>query len=62
MYKDVLAAFKEEGKRKNSAYLYLKSFCETHFEIVNHLIQNYRLSTYDYFAFELSPWDVPIWL
>jgi hypothetical protein len=30
-------------------------------DIVNRLIQQYRLSTYDYFAYELSPWDIPIW-
>ena len=59
--KDVLTASNEQGSRKKSAYVYLKSFCEAHFEVINRLIQQYRLSTYDYFAYELSPWDAPIW-
>jgi hypothetical protein len=59
--KDVIAASSEKGRRKKSAYMYLKSFCEAHFEVINRLIQQYRLSTYDYFAYELSPWDAPIW-
>ena len=59
--KDVLVASKEKGKRENPAYLYLKSFCEAHFDIINRLIQQYRLSTYDYFVHELSPCDIPIW-
>jgi hypothetical protein len=28
---------------------------------VNELIQRYRLTTYDYFAYEVSAWDVPVW-
>ena len=24
-------------------------------------MQSYRLATYDYFAFEISPWDAPGW-
>jgi len=59
--KDVLIAAKQEGKRSRSARPYLKSFCAAHIEVVNRLIQQYRLSTYDYFAYEVSPWDVPIW-
>lgn len=59
--KDVLAASVDKDQRKRSAYLYLQSFCEAHLDIVNRLVQQYRLSTYDYFAYELSPWDVPIW-
>jgi len=59
--KDVLAASAEKDQRKRSAYCYLQSFCEAHFDVVNRLIQQYRLSTYDYFAYELSPWDIPIW-
>jgi hypothetical protein len=59
--KDVLAASREEGGRSNPAHTYLTSFCEAHFDVVNHLIQQYRLATYDYFAYELSPWDIPIW-
>ncbi len=60
--KDVLMAAKPDDKRSRSAYLYLESFCEAHLEVINHLVQHYRLSTYDYFAYEVSPWDVPIWL
>jgi hypothetical protein len=29
--------------------------------VINKLISAYRLATYDYFAFEVSPWDVPHW-
>jgi hypothetical protein len=60
--KDVLLASNDTNKRRSgSANLYLKSFCDAHIEVINHLIQRYRLSTYDYFPFEISPWDVPIW-
>jgi len=59
--RDVLVASREKGQRKRSANLYLHSFCEAHLDIVNRLIQQYRLSTYDYFVYELSPWDIPIW-
>jgi hypothetical protein len=37
------------------------SLCEAYLPVVNELIQRYRLITYDYFAYEVSPWDVPIW-
>lgn len=59
--KDALVASKEKDRRRNAAYAYLRSFCEAHFDVVNRLIQQYRLATYDYFAYELSPWDIPIW-
>jgi hypothetical protein len=59
--KDVVVASGEKDQRKRSAVLYLQSFCEAHLDIVNRLIQQYRLATYDYFAYEVSPWDVPIW-
>jgi hypothetical protein len=42
--------------------LYLKELCMAHIPIINRLIQGYRLATYDYFAFEVAPWDVPRWL
>jgi hypothetical protein len=58
---DVLAASKETGRRRRAAYAYLTSFCEAHLDVVNRLIQQYRLATYDYFAYELSPWDIPVW-
>jgi hypothetical protein len=40
---------------------YWASLCEAHIPVVNELIQRYRLKTYDYFAYEVSAWDVPIW-
>jgi hypothetical protein len=40
---------------------YLASLCEAHIPVVNELIQRYRLVTYDYFAYEVSAWDVPVW-
>jgi len=59
--KDVLAAAKREDKGTPAAELYLRSFCAAHIEVVNRLIMQYRLSTYDLFSYEVSPWDVPIW-
>jgi hypothetical protein len=47
---------------KNSVDLYLRELCRAHFPVLNQLIQRYRLATYDYFAFEVAPWDVPRWL
>jgi len=41
--------------------LYIEELCKAHIPLINRLIQGYRLATYDYFAFEVSPWDVPIW-
>lgn len=40
---------------------YWASLCEAHVPVLNELIQRYRLATYDYFAYEVSPWDVPVW-
>ncbi len=40
---------------------YWASLCEAHIPVINELIQRYRLVTYDYFAYEVSPWDVPVW-
>ena len=60
--KDVLAASREKDRQKECGLCFIsQSFCEAHFDIVNRLIQQYRLATYDYFAYELSPWDIPIW-
>ena len=41
--------------------LYLEELCRAHIPVVNKLINGYRLATYDYFAFEVAPWDVPCW-
>jgi hypothetical protein len=46
-------------KRQQQAYW--ASLCEAHLPVVNELIQRYRLVTYDYFAYEVSAWDVPVW-
>jgi hypothetical protein len=40
---------------------YRASLCEAHIPVVNELIQRYRLITYDFFAQEVSAWDVPFW-
>jgi hypothetical protein len=40
---------------------YWASLCEAHIPVLNELIQRYRLVTYDYFAYEVSAWDVPVW-
>lgn len=40
---------------------YWASLCEAHLPVVNELIQRYRLVTYDFFAYEVSAWDVPVW-
>ena len=57
---DVLSAAQSE-ERQRVAHWYLKSFCEAHIEVVNKLVQRYRLATYDYFPYEVSPWDIPVW-
>ena len=41
--------------------LYADELCRAHIPVVNRLIQSYRLTSYDYFAFEVAPWDIPIW-
>lgn len=59
---DVLSAAGEEGGgRLGGALQYLKSLCEAHLPVVNGLVQHYRMATYDYFPYEVSPWDVPVW-
>ena len=55
------AANKKEIPRANEATLYLSELCRAHIPVVNKLIKAYRLVTYDYFAFEVAPWDVPRW-
>jgi hypothetical protein len=52
----------EEGQANRLAQeAYWSSLCETHIPVLNTLIQRYRLTTYDYFAYEMSAWDVPVW-
>jgi len=55
------AAGEAEMPRVKEAKLYLSELCRAHIPVINTLIRAYRLSTYDYFAFEVSPWDVPHW-
>lgn len=59
---DVLASIKEGRPGANAARYYLRDFCAAHVRVVNELIRCYRLATYDPFAYEISPWDVPFWL
>jgi len=46
----------------NGIRFYLASLCRAHIPVVNRLLQGYRLATYDYFPYEVSPWDVPFWM
>ena len=55
------AIFKSDERRPPSHSIYLSELCRAHLPIVNRLVQAYRLATYDYNAFEVAPWDVPIW-
>jgi hypothetical protein len=55
------AASEKEIPRANEAALYLSELCRAHIPVINKLIKAYRLATYDYFAFEVAPWDVPRW-
>lgn len=59
---DVWRKRRKLSKRPNpSAIVYLQELCRAHIPVLNQLIQKYRLATYDLFAFEVSPWDVPYW-
>lgn len=56
------AAWRDGEGRPPSHSIYLAELCRAHIPIINQLIQRYRLATYDYFAFEMSAWDVPFWI
>jgi len=58
---DVLSAEAEEDARRRVALKFLSAFCGAHLEVVNTVVQRYRQSTYDFFPYEVSPWDVPVW-
>ncbi len=58
---DALIANSDPERRGRDAEWYFRSLCDAHIEIVNKLVQQYRLATYDLFAYELAPWDVPVW-
>jgi hypothetical protein len=51
----------EPPRAKLEQEAYWASLCDAHLPVVNELIQRYRLVTYDYFAYEVSAWDVPVW-
>jgi hypothetical protein len=59
---DVLGAILEGRSSANAARSYLRDYCAAHVRVVNELIRGYRMVTYDPFAYEISPWDVPFWL
>ena len=40
---------------------YFAALCASLVPVVNEVILRYRLATYDFFPFEVSPWDVPVW-
>jgi hypothetical protein len=58
---DVWKRAQAGGEHVRPVSLYLEELCRAHMPVVNRLIQGYRLATYDYFAFEVAPWDVPYW-
>jgi hypothetical protein len=58
---DAVADAEVGPPRSREAQYYLQALCEAHLPILNRLIQGYRLHTYDFFAHEVSPWDVPVW-
>lgn len=55
------AVMEEPSPRNREGRLYIAELCRAHVPVLNCLVQNYRLATYDYFAFEVAPWDVPAW-
>lgn len=55
------ASFERAKLRPGTIEFYNDALCRAHIPVVNKLIQAYRLATYDYFAFEVAPWDVPTW-
>jgi hypothetical protein len=54
-------AITDKRLSEGTVKLYLWALCKAHIPVVNRLVQGYRLATYDYFAFEIAPWDVPRW-
>jgi hypothetical protein len=60
-HKDVLDSMEPTDSKRNLAMTYLATLCEAHIPVLNDLVRRYRLLTYDYFAYEVSAWDVPIW-
>jgi hypothetical protein len=58
---DAIAAIGEDYWRARQAMAYFAALCAGHIPVVNEVIVRYRLATYDFFPFEVSPWDVPVW-
>jgi hypothetical protein len=59
---DVWAKLISTEQQYPAEELYISELIKAHIPIVNKLIQLYRIATYDYFAFELAPWDIPQWI
>lgn len=60
---DVWDKAKKAGIRPPpSVSAYLSTLCKAHLPVINKLIQGYRLATYDYFPYEVAPWDIPYWI
>ncbi len=58
---DAVLALDETYWRARQAMSYFAALCAGHIPVVNEVIARYRLATYDFFPFEVSPWDVPVW-
>ncbi len=58
---DALASHDGSYWHGREAMSYLQALTAAHIPVVNEVIQQYRLATYDYFPHEVSPWDVPVW-
>lgn len=58
----ILAAEASGTALAGEAQFYLRAFCAAHLDVVNRLVQSYRLASFDFFPHEVTPWDVPIWL
>jgi hypothetical protein len=58
---NALDAVEQSHRRAAEAVAYFRSLAAAHIPVVNEAIRSYRLATYDYFPFEVSPWDVPVW-
>jgi hypothetical protein len=63
VHEGILRAYHDmsDGPQRRLAGQYLATLCEAHLPVLNELIRRYRLSTYDYFAYEVSAWDIPVW-
>jgi hypothetical protein len=58
---DVLNSVYAMDDSSREAFIYLETLCEAHIPVINELVRRYRLMTYDYFAYEVQPWDIPVW-